>query len=96
MISDAALRVIAASGLDARVATLVPNAGLASRTLGVKHALRPTSGVRVTEVIRHARARSDAACVNFARGVRTAWRRLTGVAWRFHGRRGRGRYKMSE
>lgn len=73
MVSNAALCVIAASCLNARVTALVAHARLATRTLGVEHALWPTPGVRVSEVVGQTSARPDTAVFLLTLRVGAAW-----------------------
>lgn len=66
---DHPTRGILTAGTWARINTLVVQAGLAAIAVGVRHAFGSAGNVRIAEVLRQTRARSDA--VTFvAHGVR--------------------------
>ena len=78
MIEDAAFGVKSARA-GARVAALIVQAGFRTFAIVVRHALWPTAGVRIAEVLGQADARAGA--VAFAAdGVRSARRRIARVS----------------
>lgn len=72
VIDDTAGCVLAARA-GARIDALVVQTGFAAVAIGIGHAFRPAGDIRVAEVLRQARARSDAVSL-IAHGVRAARR----------------------